>query len=90
MSASEAIGLVGLAGIEAHFLVRQGRQLRGTRFLRLTTRNCSSGECPEDDVPDGGVGAILARLIFSSSIPNSMRFRGRFGGWSRDSSQHCC
>lgn len=50
-----------------YFLVRHGWQLSGTLFLRLTTRNCSSGEWPEEDVvAEGGVGVMStsARLDF--------------------------
>lgn len=43
-----------------YFLVLHGKQLRGTRLRRLTTRNCSSGECPDEDVvAEGGVGVML-------------------------------
>jgi hypothetical protein len=50
------------AGSKTHFLVLHGKQLKGTLFLRLTTRNCSSGECPDEEVAaEGGVGVILRR-----------------------------
>lgn len=42
----------------AHFLVRHGEQLRGTLFLFRTTRYCSSGDLPDEEV-SGGVGAMV-------------------------------
>lgn len=43
-----------------NFLVLQGVQLSGIRFLFRTTLNCSSGECPpEDGVVEEEVGAMM-------------------------------
>lgn len=53
-------GFLGRLDEETYFLVLHGKQLSGTRLRRLTTRNCSSGECPDEDVvAEGGVGVIL-------------------------------
>jgi hypothetical protein len=61
-----------------YFRVRHGRQLSGTLFLRLTTRNCSSGERPpeEEVVAEAGVGVMLTGVLSLLKAKQSFRSAG--------------